>query len=62
MGAFANGWSGGRSFSKGYQPKKPTAKTDKEYLAYCKKKENSNKEPLSYSAWCKNQRKRFGLF
>jgi len=62
MSSFANSWSGSRHFSKGFSPKKPTAKTDKEYLAYCEKQIKKGKEPNNYTAWCKAQRKRYGLF
>jgi hypothetical protein len=48
-------------FYKGKRKKLPTAKTDKEYLAYCERKQNKDKI-MSYEAWCKQQRKKHGMF
>lgn len=61
MSRYANPWNGSGMFYKGKRKKLPTAKTDKEYLAYCERKQNKDKI-MSYEAWCKQQRKKHGMF
>jgi len=48
----------------------PTAETDKEYQAYCKRKSKKKKiedlsrkaKDLHYKAWCARQRRKHGMF
>lgn len=63
MSSYPNSWSGSRQFYKGSgkSSKKYTAKTDTNYLAYCKHKKNKNKI-MSYASWCKAERKKSGMF
>jgi hypothetical protein len=61
MNRYANPWSGSSQFYKGKRKKLPTAETDKDYQAYCKRKKNKSKI-LSYEAWAKSERKKHGLF
>jgi hypothetical protein len=61
MSIYANPWSGTRQFYKGKAKKLPTAKTDKDYLKYCANKKNKD-NILSYSAWCRKERKKSGMF
>jgi len=58
---YANPWNGGRQFYKGKSKKLPTAKTDKDYLAYCERKKNKNKI-LPYEEWARQQRIKRGMF
>jgi len=69
---YSNPWSGGRQFYKGKTKKLPTAETDKEYQAYCKRKSKKKKKKteelshkakdLHYKAWCARQRRKHGMF
>ena len=61
MNRYANPWSGSGQFYKGKYKKLPTAKTDKDYLAYCKRKKNKNKI-LSYTKWARQERIKGGMF
>ena len=61
MTSYSNPWSGKRQFYKGRRKKLPTAETDQGYLAYCAKKKNKDKI-MSYSNWCKRERRKSGLF
>lgn len=58
---YSNPWNGGTQFYKGRRKKLPTAETDKEYQAYCKRKKNKSKI-LSYKSWCDEQRRQHGMF
>jgi len=61
MTIYSNPWSGKRQFYRGGRKKLPTVETDKEYKAYCAKKKNKDKI-LSYSAWCRKERRKGGMF
>ena len=61
MMRYANPWNGNGQFYKGKPKKLPTAKTDKDYLAYCKCKKNKNKI-LSYKEWAKQECINHGMF
>lgn len=58
---YTNPWSGKRQFYRGKQKKVLTEETDKSYKEYCKKKKNKRKM-LSYTTWCKRERKKGGMF
>ena len=58
---YSNPWNGSTQFYKGRKKKLPTAETDKEYQAYCKRKKNKSKI-LNYKSWCDKQRKQHGMF
>lgn len=57
---YSNPWNGKRQFYKGRR-KLPSAKTDKEYQDYLKRKKDKSKA-MDYKTWCKDQRRKFGLF
>jgi len=61
MTNYANPWSGMRQFFKGKSKKLPTAETDKDYKAYCKRKQNKSKI-LPYKSWVKQERRKSGMF
>jgi hypothetical protein len=61
MNRYANPWSGKGQFYKGKTKKLPTAETDKDYQAYCRRKKNKSKI-LSYEAWCRKERIKSGMF
>ena len=50
-----------RQFFKGKSKKLPTAETDKDYKAYCKRKQNKSKI-LPYKSWVKQERIKSGMF
>ncbi len=57
---YANPWNGKSQFYKGKR-KLPSAKTDKEYQDYLKRKKDKSKA-MDYKTWCKDQRRKFGMF
>jgi len=57
---YSNPWNGKSQFYKGRR-KLPSAKTDKEYQDYLKGKKDKSKA-MDYKTWCKDQRRKFGLF
>ena len=61
MSTYANPWSGSKQFYKGKTKKLPTAKTDKEYQAYCNRKKNKSKI-LPYEQWARQERIKSGMF
>jgi hypothetical protein len=61
MSRYANPWSGSSQFYKGKCKKLPTAKTDKDYQAYCNRKKNKNKI-LPYEEWARQERIKRGMF
>jgi hypothetical protein len=61
MNRYANPWTGSGQFYKGKAKKLPTAKTDKDYLAYCERKKNKNKI-LPYDEWARQERIKRGMF
>jgi hypothetical protein len=61
MSIYASPWSGSRKFYKGKAKKLPTAKTDKDYQAYCDRKKNKSKI-LPYEKWARLERIKHGMF
>ena len=61
MTVYANSWNGSRQFYRGKNKRLPTAETDKDYQAYCKRKKNKSKI-LSYKQWCRKERIKSGMF
>jgi hypothetical protein len=61
MSRYANPWSGNGQFYKGKSKKLPTAKTDKDYQAYCDRKINKSKI-LPYKEWAKREFIKYGIF
>mgnify|MGYP000863187426 CR=1 FL=1 len=61
MTKIANAWNGKRQFIKGRYKKLPTAETDKDYQAYCKRKKNKSKI-MPYLEWCRKERIKSGMF
>lgn len=62
MSKFSNPWSGAPVFYRSRKKhNKYTAKTDKEYLQYCEKYQDKTKR-MSYAEWCRDQRRKYGLF
>ena len=59
MGRYANPWSGSSQFYKGKSKRLPTAKTDKDYIAYCSKFKDKSKA-MSYEAWVKREYLKYG--
>lgn len=60
MSKYPNSWSGKSQFYKGKRKKLPTVESDHEYKKYCEGKKNKNKI-LSYSDWCKRERRKRGM-
>lgn len=58
---YANPWSGKRQFYKGRRKKLLTAETDKDYIAYCERKQNKA-NIVPYKKWVRQERKKYGLF
>ena len=61
MSRYANSWTGKSQFYRGKAKKLPKASQDREYQAYCDKKQNKDKI-LSYTEWAKNERRKHGMF
>ena len=61
MSRYANPWSGSGQFYKGKPKKRPNGKNDKDYQAYCGRKQNKSKI-MSYDAWARRERRKHGMF
>jgi hypothetical protein len=64
MSKFANPWSGIRTFTKGHTNalSKTADIKDRDYQKHCARKKKMGKEPMSYTAWCKQERRKRGMF